>query len=57
MKSLKKCFNALCLYNLKSSMAQCNNDPMAQFIRLAVNLQEGRNLDTPDIVAKRYIRQ
>jgi len=30
---------------------------MAQFIRLAVNLQEGRNLDTPDIVAGRYLRQ
>lgn len=27
---------------------------MAQFIRLAVNLQEGRNLETPDIVASRY---
>ena len=27
---------------------------MAQFIRLVVNLQEGRNLDTPDIVAARY---
>jgi glucoamylase len=27
---------------------------MAQFIRLAVNLQAGRNLDTPDIVAARY---
>jgi glucoamylase len=30
---------------------------MAQFIRLAVNLQEGRNLDTPDIVAARYTRR
>jgi glucoamylase len=29
---------------------------MAQFIRLAVNLQEGRNLDTPDIVYNRYAR-
>jgi glucoamylase len=29
---------------------------MAQFIRLAVNLQEGRNLDTPDIVANRYLK-
>ena len=29
---------------------------MAQFIRLAVNLQEGRNLDTPDVVYKRYIK-
>jgi glucan 1,4-alpha-glucosidase len=27
---------------------------MAQFIRLAVNLQAGRNLETPDIVAARY---
>jgi glucoamylase len=30
---------------------------MAQFIRLAVNLQEGRNLDTPDIVAARYSKR
>ena len=30
---------------------------MAQFIRLAVNLQEGKNLDTPDIVAARYLKQ
>jgi glucoamylase len=30
---------------------------MAQFIRLAANLQEGRNLDTPDIVAARYVKQ
>ncbi|HLM02144.1 MAG TPA: hypothetical protein VK400_13910 [Pyrinomonadaceae bacterium] len=29
---------------------------MAQFIRLAVNLQEGRNLDTPDIVYNRCVR-
>ncbi|MDT5121387.1 MAG: glucoamylase [Acidobacteriota bacterium] len=28
----------------------------AQFIRLAINLQAGRNLDTPDIVAARYIK-
>ncbi|MCW5960170.1 MAG: hypothetical protein KIS76_08400 [Pyrinomonadaceae bacterium] len=28
---------------------------MAQFIRLAVNLQEGRNLDTPDVVYSRYV--
>jgi glucoamylase len=28
---------------------------MAQFIRLATNLQEGRNLDTPAVVAARYI--
>ncbi|HWW77445.1 MAG TPA: glycoside hydrolase family 15 protein, partial [Pyrinomonadaceae bacterium] len=30
---------------------------MAQFIRLATNLQEGRNLDTPDLVAVRYAKQ
>jgi glucoamylase len=30
---------------------------MAQFIRLAVNLQEGLNLDTPDIVAARYLKR
>lgn len=30
---------------------------MAQFIRLVVNLQEGRNTDTPDIVAARYVKQ
>ena len=30
---------------------------MAQFIRLAVNLQAGRNLDTPDIVAARYLKR
>lgn len=30
---------------------------MAQFIRLVVNLQEGRNMDTPDIVAARYVKQ
>lgn len=29
---------------------------MAQFIRLAVNLQEGKNLDTPDVVYNRYVR-
>ena len=28
---------------------------MAQFIRLAVNLQAGRNLDTPDVVYNRYV--
>lgn len=28
---------------------------MAQFIRLAVNLQEGRNLETPAVVAARYL--
>jgi glucoamylase len=28
---------------------------MAQFIRLATNIQEGRNLDTPDLVAARYV--
>jgi glucoamylase len=27
---------------------------MAQFIRLAVNIEKGRNLETPDIVAARY---
>jgi glucan 1,4-alpha-glucosidase len=30
---------------------------MAQFIRLATNLREGRNLDTPDIVAARYAKR
>ncbi|MFL6257465.1 MAG: glycoside hydrolase family 15 protein, partial [Pyrinomonadaceae bacterium] len=30
---------------------------MAQFIRLATNIQEGRNLDTPDLVAARYAKQ
>jgi glucoamylase len=30
---------------------------MAQFIRLAVNLQAGRNLYMPDIVAARYLKQ
>lgn len=30
---------------------------MAQFIRLAINIQEGRNLDTPDIVAARYLKR
>ncbi|MGI8470056.1 MAG: glycoside hydrolase family 15 protein [Pyrinomonadaceae bacterium] len=30
---------------------------MAQFIRLAVNLQAGRNLETPDVVYNRYIRK
>ena len=29
---------------------------MAQFIRLAVNLQEGKNLDTPDVVYNRYVQ-
>ncbi len=28
---------------------------MAQFIRLAVNLQAGKNLDTPDLVYNRYV--
>ncbi|MDQ3713272.1 MAG: glycoside hydrolase family 15 protein [Acidobacteriota bacterium] len=27
---------------------------MAQFVRLAVNLQTGKNLDTPEVVARRY---
>jgi glucoamylase len=30
---------------------------MAQFIRLAVNIQEGRNLDTPDVVLARYVKR
>jgi glucan 1,4-alpha-glucosidase len=30
---------------------------MAQFIRLVTNLQEGRNLDTPALVAARYVKQ
>lgn len=30
---------------------------MAQFIRLATNIQEGRNLDTPDLVSARYSKQ
>jgi glucoamylase len=30
---------------------------MGQFIRLAVNLEAGRNLETPDIVAARYVKQ
>lgn len=30
---------------------------MAQFIRLATNIREGRNLDTPDLVAARYSKQ
>jgi len=29
---------------------------MAQFIRLAVNLQAGKNLDTPDVVYNRYVK-
>ncbi len=29
---------------------------MAQFIRLAVNLQTGRNTDTPDVVYNRYVK-
>jgi glucoamylase len=29
---------------------------MAQFIRLAVNLQAGRNMDTPDVVYNRYVK-
>lgn len=28
---------------------------MAQFIRLAINLKEGKNLDTPEIVYQRYV--
>lgn len=30
---------------------------MAQLIRLAVNLRVGRNLDTPAVVAARYLRR
>ena len=30
---------------------------MAQFIRLAVNLKAGRNLDTPQVVYDRYVRK
>ncbi len=30
---------------------------MAQFIRLAINLKEGRNLETPDIVFNRYVKK
>ena len=30
---------------------------MAQFIRLAVNLKAGRNLDTPQIVYDRYVAE
>ncbi|HSQ21160.1 MAG TPA: glycoside hydrolase family 15 protein, partial [Blastocatellia bacterium] len=29
---------------------------MAQFIRLALNLRQRKNLDTPDVVARRYLR-
>lgn len=29
---------------------------MAQFIRLAVNIEEGRNIETPDIVVERYAK-
>jgi glucoamylase len=29
---------------------------MAQFIRLAINLNAGKNLDTPEIVARRYLK-
>ena len=30
---------------------------MAQFIRLAVNLKDGRNLDTPQVVYDRYVKR
>ena len=30
---------------------------MAQFIRLVTNIQEGRNLDTPELVSARYLRR
>ena len=29
---------------------------MAQYVRLAVNLKRGKNVDTPDIVALHYIK-
>lgn len=29
---------------------------MAQYIRLAINLKRGKNIDTPDIVARRYLK-
>jgi glucoamylase len=30
---------------------------MAQFIRLAISLDRGRNIETPEIVAARYARK
>jgi len=30
---------------------------MAQFIRLAINLDRGRNIETPQIVAARYLKK
>ncbi len=30
---------------------------MAQFVRLAVNLKNGRNLETPDVVYNRYVKK
>lgn len=30
---------------------------MAQFIRLAMNLKAGRNLETPDVVYNRYVKK
>jgi len=30
---------------------------MAQFIRLAINLDRGRNIETPRIVAARYLKK
>jgi hypothetical protein len=30
---------------------------MAQFIRLAINLSRGRNLETPIVVKQRYLMQ
>ena len=30
---------------------------MAQFIRLAISLDRGRNIETPEIVAARYIKK
>jgi hypothetical protein len=39
---------------LQSARLSSQKGFLKQFIRLAVNLQTGRNLDTPDVVAKRY---
>ena len=30
---------------------------MAQFIRLALNIKHGRNLETPEVVKQRYLAQ
>jgi hypothetical protein len=29
---------------------------MAQFIRLAINIKQGRNIETPAVVAARYVK-